>query len=273
MQHSARSLLAALVLAAPASAQTFDEHFDLPTANLAIFGLVYTADFLAAPAGTIEAATLELHYTTGALDAADLRLSLQAPSEGLPFWTVTGADLGWSGSGTFDATVSTDLLDGAIDLGDPAPDFSLYALTLSAVGGQPLSGQLQSSAYTIAVDRWLAVGGALAGTGGTAPILDPTATLAPGSPLTLAVHGAPPGAPVLLALGISKLEQPFLGGIAIPDPLAIVPLAADGAGDAALSLTWPAVPKGISLYAQAWIADAGAPQGFAATAGVKSVTP
>jgi hypothetical protein len=33
------------------------------------------------------------------------------------------------------------------------------------------------------------------------------------------------------------------------------------------------VPKGISLYAQAWIADAGAPQGFAATAGVKSVTP
>lgn len=269
-----RPAFALSLLGSLAAAQTTTEQFPLPSADLGFFGLSYTADFLAAPSGTITSASVELHYTTGTLDAADLILTLQAPSKGVPSWQLTGGDLGWSGSGTFQATVSTDVLDGAIDLGDPPPDFSLYSLDIRAVGFQPLSGTFQSSSYRVDVDRWIDLGHGLAGTGGVEPTLDPDALLLPASPFTLDLAGAPGGAPALLALGISAQDLPLLGGVLVPAPVAVVPLAVGPLGDATLAFPWPGgVPKGIPLYCQAWIADPGAPQGFSATSAFKAVTP
>ena len=53
--------------------------------------------------------------TAGTFDAADLVIGLVAPlgpSPGSGGWYVTGADLGWSGSGLFTASVSSDFLNG-----------------------------------------------------------------------------------------------------------------------------------------------------------------
>ena len=260
--------------AGPLRAQTFQETIDLPSASLALFGVSFTADFLGAPSGTISGTTADLQYTTASLDAADLLISLQAPSAGVPVWSFSGADLGWSGFGTFQATVSSAALDGPIDFGDPAPDFSLYSLHLTAVGFQPLSGQFQASTFQVDVDRWVDLGLGLAGSGGLEPQLDPTASLAAGSPMAFDLSAAPPGAQAFLGLGVSAQHLPFLGGTLVPDPVAVVPLTVDAGGVASFALTWPAgVPKGISLYAQAWVTDPGAPQGFSASSAFKAVTP
>jgi hypothetical protein len=39
-------------------------------------------------------------------------------------------------------------------------------------------------------------------------------------------------------------------------------------------MTWPAgVPSGFELYVQAWIQESAGPAGFAATNGIKALTP
>jgi hypothetical protein len=132
--------------ASPALAtQVATEHFDLPGQNLAIFGLQYGADYLAAPTGTIVETRAEIHYTTGSLDAAALLITVQAPSTGVPVWEIRGSDLGWSGLGSFAASLTTDELNGVIDLGNPPPQFSLFHITIQADPLQPLGGQLSSS--------------------------------------------------------------------------------------------------------------------------------
>jgi hypothetical protein len=77
---------------------------------------------------------LNVRFTTiGGYNAADFYLDLDGPivqpdgSIGQA-WTVTGADLGWSGQGTFAATVATDVLNGEVYLpeGAPASFWSLH---------------------------------------------------------------------------------------------------------------------------------------------------
>lgn len=139
--------------AAVAGARCADTHvFDVTGANLAIFGVQYSADYLGPAEGTITGARAELRYQSGgSLDPADLIFQFQAPSDGVPVWQFTGADLGWSGTGTFQASISTDELDGVIDLGDPPPDFSLFLLVISAADFQPLAGQFINSSFEVDV--------------------------------------------------------------------------------------------------------------------------
>ena len=50
--------------------------------------------------------------------------------------------------------------------------------------------------------------------------------------------------------------------------------ARSGAGSKTLGSHWPAgVPSGFSFWSQWWIADAGAPAGYAASNGVRGTTP
>lgn len=152
MQRSMRSGAASAVLgtAVLASADEVEVHaYDVPSIDLAIFGLQYTADFLGPATGWLSATRVNLTFVAdGPLDAADIRLFFQAPSNGVPGWTLTGADLGWSGSGTFNASLETASLDGPIDVGG---DFSLFFLRLDAVGGQPMSGHFEMSAFEVDV--------------------------------------------------------------------------------------------------------------------------
>jgi hypothetical protein len=66
---------------------------------------------------------------------------------------------------------------------------------------------------------------------------------------------------------------PILGGTLVPVPHAVVPLATDAAGGAVLPGVWPGAPSGTTLYAQAWVFDAGAVSGMAASNGVAGTVP
>jgi len=124
--------------------------FDITSASLSIFGVQFASDYLGPATGEIVETRAELTYENpGPLDATDLIITFQAPSEGVPVWQFTGADLGWSGTGTFEASLTTDELNGIIDLGDPPPDFGLYLLALQAVDLQPMSGSFVDSRFEV----------------------------------------------------------------------------------------------------------------------------
>ena len=81
--------------------------------------------------------------------------------------------------------------------------------------------------------------------------------------------------PLTLVIGLQLLNAPFKGGVLQPTPdLLIAGLQTDGAGGLVLSGTWPAgLPTTLEVIWQAWIADAGASHGYAATNGLRSVAP
>lgn len=115
------------------------------------------------------------------------------------------------------------------------------------------------------VAQWEDVGGGLAGSAGI-PRLAGSGTLAPGTSGALTLTGARPSSPGVLVLGLARVDQPLLGGLLVPAPQQRVPLAVGVAGDASWPFTLPpSLPSGTSLYAQVWVRDALAPQGWAAS--------
>jgi probable HAF family extracellular repeat protein len=123
-------------------------------------------------------------------------------------------------------------------------------------------------------DPWTALGHGLSGVAGV-PALQVHGALLEGHPLTLSLSGAKPAGSATLVVGFSAINAPFKGGTLVPDADALIfglPLDANGALE--LSAAWPAgVPSGSSLWLQAWIADAAAAQGFAASNAVVGETP
>lgn len=120
---------------------------------------------------------------------------------------------------------------------------------------------------------WSDLGQGLPGGGGT-PALAGSGPLTPGSENGLDLSGAAPSAAATLVFGLTVLNAPFKGGLLVPAPLLLLPLGTDAAGVAALPFEWPVgVPAGTELYFQAWVPDAGAPFGLAASNGVRGVTP
>jgi len=160
---------------------------------------------------------------------------------------------------------------GAGDLdGDGQPD---------AVIGAPDSDLPASNAgavlfFTGIHALWSDLGGGIAGALGT-PTLKGKSLLAAAGPLTLSVGNAAPGAPLTLVLGFTELGAPYKGGVLWPQPDVLLGgLAANAAGNLSLVGTWPAgVPSGFTLLLQAWIKDGAAAQGFAATNGLRALTP
>ena len=136
--------MAVLVIAATATGTLQTSQCLLPSAPLENFGMQFSFVCEALPEGEIVTARADLEYTTEqGDDAADLIIQVEAPSEGNPVWLLSGADLGWSGVGTFTAMVETDVLNGVIDSGNPA--FSEFLITIEMASGQPLTGQFTHS--------------------------------------------------------------------------------------------------------------------------------
>jgi hypothetical protein len=123
-------------------------------------------------------------------------------------------------------------------------------------------------------DAFTTLGGALAGSNGL-PALSGKGTLAPHSPVTLALSSAKPSSTAALFIGLSAINAPFKGGTLIPDAdVLITGLPVSGAGTLSLASNWPTgLPPGLSLWFQEWIVDAAGPQGFSATNGLLAVTP
>jgi hypothetical protein len=65
---------------------------------------------------------------------------------------------------------------------------------------------------------------------------------------------------------------PYLGGVLVPLPHALLGVRTDKFGKLELPFTLPETPPGQSLWFQCWIEDPDAPQGYAATNGLKATT-
>ena len=67
-----------------------------------------------------------------------------------------------------------------------------------------------------------------------------------------------------LVVGASGVMAPLLGGVLVPAPDLVLPLAVHPAGTASVPFSWPAnLPSGSIFAFQFWIADASAPQWLA----------
>ncbi|HZL99166.1 MAG TPA: hypothetical protein VFD43_02845, partial [Planctomycetota bacterium] len=120
---------------------------------------------------------------------------------------------------------------------------------------------------------WTPLGAGLPGAAGV-PVLRACGSLQPGEATSFLVGWAAPGAAGALVLGVAQAGLPFKGGVMVPAPDLILPLLTDADGAWSIGFPWlHGVPHGFSFHAQAWIADAGAPAGFAATPGLRATTP
>jgi len=121
---------------------------------------------------------------------------------------------------------------------------------------------------------WTGLGGGLAGVLGSAPSLSGNGSMNPGTTTTLTMTGSLPNVTGTLVVGVSQANVPLKGGILIPSPTALVPVTTTIAGSLGLSSPWPAgIPPMTSIWYQIWVSDFGAPQGFAATNGLRGDTP
>jgi hypothetical protein len=122
----AGAALATACTAAAADVYTVDFFPELPQTH-GLQQLLFVPGFVDPnfEGGTITNTRLVISFTTGTLDsgqpfnAADLTFLLagNVPDSPAGFWLVTGADLGWSGQGTFNADISTADFNGTVEPG------------------------------------------------------------------------------------------------------------------------------------------------------------
>ena len=151
-----------------------------------------------------------------------------------------------------------------------------------ALGGDLLvagaTGQAAQSgaAYLFDFDTsgWLDLGGGTAGAGGQ-PTLVGEGTLLGGTPASLTLTQAPPGA--LMLSWISFAPTPFeaLGGTVHALPYSSQRVwVADGLGQFAAATTWPAgLPACTEVWFQFVVEDAGSPSGLLLSNGLRATTP
>lgn len=116
-----------------------------------------------------------------------------------------------------------------------------------------------------ALDPWTPLPGGIAGVAGV-PQLTATGGLAPGATTTFKLSAAVPGSAGAHVLGAANAGLPLFGGVLVPSPDLVVPLATDAAGKASFAMAWPlGLPGGLDVYVQSWVLDGAAVQGLAAT--------
>ncbi|HEX5054544.1 MAG TPA: hypothetical protein VFZ65_22395 [Planctomycetota bacterium] len=175
----------------------------------------------------------------------------------------------WTGS-TWAPLASAQQPDGPVSalLPDDARGELLAAGGFSHVGTID-SGSL--GAYEVQ-PYWTDLGGVLA-TPRRAPHLSGDGRMFTGSRTRWQLSSAAEASLGVLALGFSALNQPLFGGTLIPSPDVLLGFATDGIGTASFELQWPGPQPGLQLWAQGWVLDATAPQGFSATNGVRMRAP
>jgi len=166
--------------------------------------------------------------------------------------------------------------------GKPSPREShamAYVPTIGriVIAGGEAQGVIKHDTWTLAHPQtWFDVGPGLAGGSGV-PSLSGEGDLAAGSTTGFTLHlaGTTPFNAVTLFVGAGVGSLPFKGGTFYPVPLLLaVLLPADASGAVNLPATIPAgTPSGTSFVLQAWMPDAGAVHGAAASNGLKGLVP
>jgi FG-GAP repeat len=125
-----------------------------------------------------------------------------------------------------------------------------------------------------APDPWTNLGHGLAGVNGL-PLLKGTGPLLDGSLNSIDLLHAVPSGSAALIIGFSQLNVGFKGGTLVPNPFLIVyGMPIDVTGKMSLPFVWPpAVPPGVFLFFQTWMADVTGPKGFSASNGLQALTP
>jgi hypothetical protein len=123
-----------------------------------------------------------------------------------------------------------------------------------------------------AIGTWTPLGGALAGVQGT-PNLAGEGPLAEGTPTRVSLTNAAPNALSALVAGFSRVDEPFLGGVLIPDPQFLFFSQTTVSGRANTIATWPSVPAGTRIWFQQWTYDPSTFFGMSASNGLLAETP
>ncbi len=141
------------------------------------------------------------------------------------------------------------------------------------------SGNTGNSAlapFTQSGTTWTDVGPGLAGQGGNVPTLVGGGTWEAGSPGTLDLAAARPGATAGLFYGLASNPVPFKGGTLVPNPF-FDPVVFVVPGSGAIPLPIASFPKGLpcgtQIYFQYVIQDADAVAGFALSNALRARTP
>lgn len=123
------------------------------------------------------------------------------------------------------------------------------------------------------VPAWQTTGAGLAGTAGE-PRLVGYGTPAREEPIGLGIFDGLPSGTATLVIGLDSARAPLKGGVLVPTPdLLVAGLPLDASGHLEFAATWPAgIPAGLQTWYQVWIADVGAPKGFAATNGLTVIS-
>jgi hypothetical protein len=127
------------------------------------------------------------------------------------------------------------------------------------------------SVFSGRAPSWRGRGLALPGVWGT-PTLSIEGDLDPGAATQWRLSGARPFATAWVVIGVSELLAPFKEGVLLPSPDLVLALGTDVEGVLAFPLVWPALPAGLQLHVQAWVADPDGPVGFAASNGTTGTT-
>jgi hypothetical protein len=128
---SLRSLIVATSISAAAVGASADvysvDYFPETPQTHAISQLRFVPNFVRPNivGATITQTRLHITFTTGTLvdgtpfDAAGLTFQIagRVPDAPAGYWLITGADLGWSGQGTFTADITTDSFNGTVVAG------------------------------------------------------------------------------------------------------------------------------------------------------------
>jgi hypothetical protein len=194
---------------------------------------------------------------------------------------------GWSGTGRFSKSFTTDALDGYVAPAEAGGSYAWFVewaggheftLPGGGVGFAPVDGVFAQLVLTLTVvdappATWLDLGQALPGTLG-APLLAGSGNLCRSAPGALVLSHAKPGATSFLVVGLSSLWAPFRGGVLVPAPDVVVPLPVDAAGSCALPFSFPVgIPEGTPIWFQHWFKDAAGPAGFAASNALMATVP
>jgi len=267
-------LLLALSLSAPAVAQTHDVVFDFsPFTPDSVSGELF---LLGTEPLNIVHARIDATFVSSDTHAWSLWVNFELPTG------LAGLDSqaeGWSGTGTFTKSFTTDALDGYVAPADPGGSYAWFVewaggheftLPGGGVGFAPVDGVFTQLVLTLTVAdappaAWLDLGQALPGALG-APLLAGSGNLCRSAPGSLALSDAKPGATSFLVVGLASLWAPFRGGVLVPAPDVVVPLPVDAAGSWTLPFSFPVgVPAGTPIWFQDWIPDPTGPKGFAAS--------
>jgi hypothetical protein len=136
--------------------------------------------------------------------------------------------------------------------------------------GDVSTGQIQVTMGA----AWEDLGGGMPGSNGPLNLVG-VGTLEGGTPVTTIVKNLLPDSVATLVLGLSPIHATFKGGLWVPKPDILIPGIPTGPdGVINLPTTWPmGFPAGFSFYEQYWMADPGAPLGFAGSNALRGTTP